>query len=120
MIVTAFAQGDRRALRGLLDKDVFDSFEGEIAAREGRSEKIDFTFVGFNNVKMTQAELDKRAAQITLEFNAQVISVTRNQAGGVVDGDADAVVTIADEWTFARPLRSRDPNWKLVATNQLV
>ena len=29
------------------------------------------------------------------------------------------VQTIADEWTFARNPKSRDPNWKLVATNQL-
>ena len=29
---------------------------------------------------------------------------------------ADQVTSIADEWTFARNPKSRDPNWKLVAT----
>ena len=29
------------------------------------------------------------------------------------------VVAIADEWTFLRNTKSRDPNWKLVATNDL-
>jgi predicted lipid-binding transport protein (Tim44 family) len=119
MIVTAFAQGDRRTLKMLLDKDVYESFEGEITARESRNEKVDFTFVGFNDVKLNEAEIDKRTAHVTVEFNAQVISATRNEADEVVDGDKEAIVDIADEWTFARPLRSRDPNWKLIATNQL-
>jgi predicted lipid-binding transport protein (Tim44 family) len=119
MIVSAFAEGDRKFLKTLLDKDVFDSFEGEITARESRGEKIDFTFVGFNDVKLVGAELDKRTAQVTVEFHAQVVSATRNPDGELIDGDEEAVVTIADEWTFARSVRSRDPNWKLVATNQL-
>lgn len=119
MIVTAFANGDRKTLRTLLDKDVFESFEGEISARESRRESVDFTFVGFNEVKLTEASFDKRVAQITVEFNAQVVSATQNESGELIDGDQEAVVSIADEWTFARPVKSRDPNWKLVATNQL-
>ncbi|HUV33262.1 MAG TPA: Tim44/TimA family putative adaptor protein [Devosiaceae bacterium] len=119
MIVTAFAAGNRKTLKLLLDKEVYDSFESEIAAREARDEKVDFTFVGFNDVKFTEAEIDKRTAHVTLEFNAQVISATHNAAGELVDGDEEAIVNIADEWTFARPLRSRDPNWKLIATNPL-
>lgn len=119
MIVTAFAEGDRKTLKTLLDKDVFDSFESEIAARESRNEKVDFTFVGFNDVKLTEAEVDRRNAQITVEFNAQVISATHDESGALVDGDEEAIVNIADEWTFARSVRSRDPNWKLIATNQL-
>ena len=38
---------------------------------------------------------------------------------GQPQGDGDRVKTIADEWTFARNPKSRDPNWKLVATSQL-
>ena len=29
---------------------------------------------------------------------------------------AEAVAEVTDIWTFARDVRSRDPNWKLVAT----
>ena len=29
------------------------------------------------------------------------------------------VQTVADEWTFARNPKSRDPNWKVVTTSQL-
>jgi predicted lipid-binding transport protein (Tim44 family) len=34
----------------------------------------------------------------------------------VIDGDPETVVEVKDVWTFARDTRSRDPNWKLVAT----
>ena len=54
-----------------------------------------------------------------MRFNAEVVQATRDKDGGLVDGNADQVQTIADEWTFARNVKSRDPNWKLVATNQL-
>ncbi|HEX4297851.1 MAG TPA: Tim44/TimA family putative adaptor protein [Devosia sp.] len=119
MVVTAFATGDRKTLKSLLDKDVYDGFEHAIGEREAAGKKIDFTFVGLPKVEITTAELDKRDARVAVTFHAEIVSVTRDKSGAVVDGDTDKVQTIADEWTFARPLRSRDPNWKLVATNQL-
>ncbi|HEY8594148.1 MAG TPA: Tim44/TimA family putative adaptor protein [Devosiaceae bacterium] len=119
MIVTAFAQGDRKTLRNLLEKDVFEGFDRAIAERESAGQKVDFTFVGLPGIELSGAELDKRNANVTIRFRAEVVSATRDSSGEVVEGDAEQVVTIADEWTFARPVRSRDPNWKLVATNQI-
>jgi predicted lipid-binding transport protein (Tim44 family) len=119
MIVTGFAQGDRKALRMLLEKDVYDGFERAIDEREKAGRKVDFTFVGLPKVEISEAELDKRAANVTVRFTAEVVSATRDADGQLIEGNADTVQTIADEWTFARPPRSRDPNWKLVATNQL-
>jgi predicted lipid-binding transport protein (Tim44 family) len=45
-----------------------------------------------------------------------MISVTRDAKGQVVDGDPRAVRKIVDIWTFARNLRSSDPNWNLIKT----
>ena len=36
--------------------------------------------------------------------------------GNVIDGNPDKVTEVTDVWTFARDISSRDPNWKLVAT----
>lgn len=119
MIVTAFAQGDRQTLKNLLDKDVYDGFERAIKDREAAGRTIDFTFVGLPKVEITEAELDKRAANVTIRFHAEVVSATRDKDGTLLEGNADQVTTIADEWTFARSPKSRDPNWKLVATSQL-
>lgn len=119
MIVTAFAAGDRRNLKQLLDKDVYDSFEAAIVERESAGHSVDFTFVGLSNIEIVEAEVDKRNAVLTLRIDAEVVSVTRDGEGNVVDGTPGQVVAIADEWTFMRNTRSRDPNWKLVATNDL-
>lgn len=119
MVVTAFAQGDRQTLRNLLEKDVYDGFERAIKDREAQGRKVDFTFVGLPKVEISDAELDKRNANVTVRFHAEVVSATRDKDGTLIEGNADQVTNIADEWTFARNPKSRDPNWKLVATSQL-
>ena len=119
MIVTAFAAGDRQTLKNLLEKDVYDGFERVIKDREAAGHKVDFTFVGLPKVEISEAEVDKRAANVTIRFHAEVVSATRDKDGNLLEGNADQVTNIADEWTFARNPKSRDPNWKLVATSQL-
>ena len=58
----------------------------------------------------------RRAKPISLRIVSQLISATYDKAGAIVDGDAEAVAEVNDLWTFARDTRSRDPNWKLIAT----
>jgi len=119
MIVTAFATGDRKTLKNLLEKDVYDGFEKAIADREAAAKTIDFTFVGLPKIEISEAEIDRRDARLAVKFNAEVVQATKDKDGTIIEGDAVAVQQIADEWTFARSPKSRDPNWKLVATNQL-
>jgi predicted lipid-binding transport protein (Tim44 family) len=119
MIVTAFASGDRQTLKNLLDREVYDGFEKAIKDREAAGRKVDFTFVGLPKVEIASAELDKRSAQVAIRFHAEVVTATRDRDGTLIEGNADQVTGIADEWTFARSPKSRDPNWKLVATSQL-
>jgi len=119
MVLTAYASGDRKTLKNLLEKDVYDGFERAINEREGRGEKVDFTFVGLPGVEISRAELDKRNALVTVQFHAEVVSATHGKDGALIEGSSEQVKGIADEWTFARSPKSRDPNWKLVATNQL-
>ena len=57
-----------------------------------------------------------KTAQVTVRFVSQLVSVTRDRDGNVIDGSPDKVTDVTDVWTFARDLSSRDPNWKLVAT----
>lgn len=116
MIVVAFAQGDRATLKDLLAKDVFEGFAAAIAEREAQGEKMETRFVGIQKAEITEASVRGRTAQVTVRFLSQLISVTRDKAGTVVDGDAEQVVDVTDVWTFSRDLGARDPNWKLVAT----
>jgi len=119
MVVVAFAQGDRKTLKMILDKPVYEGFESAISEREARGETVDFTFVGFSDVKMRNAEVEDKHALVTIQYGAQVVSATKDADGQLIDGDEEAVVNISDEWTFSRNTKSRDPNWKLISTNQL-
>jgi predicted lipid-binding transport protein (Tim44 family) len=116
MIVHAFANGDREALKPLLDKDVYSSFEDAIAAREAAGQKTEFTLVSQRSADFADATLRGRIAEITVKFVSEIMSVTRDTAGAVVDGVAGTVREVTDIWTFARDTRNSDPNWKLVAT----
>ena len=53
---------------------------------------------------------------MTVRFLSKLVSATRDKQGNVVDGNAEKVSDVTDVWTFARDVGSRDPNWKLVAT----
>ena len=116
MIVTAFAEGDRRQLRSLLSREVFDGFDAAISEREGRGETAETRFVSIDGATITAAELRSRMAQITVRFVSKLISATRDRSGNVIEGSAERVTDMTDVWTFARDISSRDPNWKVVAT----
>ena len=116
MIVTAFAEGDRRQLRSLLSREVYDGFDAAIGERESRGETAELRFVSIDGSTITTAEQRARTAQITVRFVSKLISVTRGRTGDVIDGNAEKVTDVTDVWTFARDVSSRDPNWKVVAT----
>ena len=116
MIVLAYAEGDRRTLKNLLSRDVYEGFEAAIRERESKGETVETRFVSIDKSDITTAELRGRTAQITVRFVSQLISVTRDKSGNVIEGNPEKVTDVTDVWTFARDLSSRDPNWKLVAT----
>jgi predicted lipid-binding transport protein (Tim44 family) len=116
MIVNAYAEGDRRTLKNLLSREVYDGFESAIVEREKRGDTVESRFVSIDNAEITAAEVRGRNVQATVRFQSKLISVTRNKEGNVIDGNAEKVTDVTDVWTFARDVTSRDPNWKLVAT----
>lgn len=116
MIIEAFARGDKQALKPLLSRDVFDGFARAIDDREARGERVDQRFVGIGKASFESASLDGRKARITMRFVSELISATLSKAGAVVDGDPREIRENTDVWTFERDVGSRDPNWKLVAT----
>ncbi len=116
MIVTAFADADRKTLKNLLSREVYDGFAKAIADRELRSEQVRASFVGIDSAAITAGEVSKNEVHVTLRFVSQIVSATLDAAGKVIDGDPEKVVEVTDLWTFARDPKSKDPNWRLVAT----
>ena len=115
-IVTAFAKGDRKALKDLLSKDVYDSFSSVIAGREQRGETAETTFVSIDKTELTHAEIRNAQVLLTVRFLSKIITATRDKSGTVIEGNPGEVIDVTDIWTFAREVKSRDPNWKLVST----
>ncbi|HBF30114.1 Tim44/TimA family putative adaptor protein [Rhizobium sp.] len=116
MVVTAFATGDRATLKALLSTDVYDGFDGAITERERGGFVMKSTFVGIDKAEITAASVKDNEEQITVRLISHLITATYDKMGVLVDGDAEAVSEVNDIWTFARDTRSRDPNWKLIAT----
>ncbi len=115
-IITAFASGERRTLQSLLARDVYDGFDAAIRDREKRREALTTTFVSIAEAKVNTAVLEARTARIGVRFRSKQISATHGANGQLASGSPDRVVDMNDVWTFARDTTSRDPNWKLVAT----
>lgn len=116
MILNAYAAGDTVTLQPLLSPEVFGNFEQTMRDREQAGESLEVTLVGIKSAEIVEAYMAGRTAHLTIKFVSEQTSVTRNEAGDVVDGDPTAVTEVTDFWTFARDTRSRDPNWMLVAT----
>jgi len=116
MVITAFSEGDTDALRPLLANDVYDDFAGAIEDRQKTGSGLETTLVGIKDASLVEAELQGRTAFVTVKFVSEQINVVTGEDGADTDGDRSQVTTVTDLWTFARNMRSRDPNWTLVAT----
>ena len=116
MVVVAFADGDRKTLKNLLSREVYEGFDAAISERESNGEVVKSSFVGIEKADIVSAEIKDQEVNITLRIISQLISATYDKAGNLIDGDAESVAEVNDLWTFARDTRSRDPNWKLIAT----
>jgi predicted lipid-binding transport protein (Tim44 family) len=117
MVVQAFSHGDEATLHSLASDEVFASFSNALAERARRGETMETTFVGFNGVKIVEARVERGSALISVQFDTQFITATRDKDGAVVEGDPNKTSTIVDTWTFARRNDAKTPNWTLVATS---
>jgi predicted lipid-binding transport protein (Tim44 family) len=104
MIVTAFAEGNRKTLKDLLSREVFDEFAAEMTARDKRGELIDQSFVGINKADVAEAEIKSGVA------------------GNVTGGDPQKIREVTDVWTFSRDVSTararQNLNWRLIATQE--
>ncbi|MGH7031078.1 MAG: Tim44/TimA family putative adaptor protein [Stellaceae bacterium] len=117
VIVSAFASGDKAALRPLLSDEVFDPFARTIDERVAAKETLETRDLRLDQAEIVEADLLGRTARVIVKLVSHQINVTRAVDGGIVDGDPEHPVEKTDYWTFARDTRSADPNWLLVATS---
>lgn len=117
MILTAFADGDLSGVRGFLGEDVAGGFDAAIAARQSDGQQLVTRILRLDRPALDDARIEADMISLDVRFRAELISFTC-PLGAVIDEDAlPAPATAHDVWTFARPRRTSDPNWTLVATH---
>lgn len=120
MVLEAYAKSDKQTLKPLLSKELFENFVSAIDARKAQNQTMTFQFVGVKSAAIKRAAVNANKAQIDIGYAAEMISATLDSAGAVVEGDEKSIRTVTDLWTFERDVTSKDPNWKLVATDDNV
>lgn len=116
MITEAFANGERSVLKDLLSDDLYKSFERVIKAREGQNYTAKYELHRIKDARFAEAKLGGVMAYVTVDFDIEQTSTVIDADGKTVEGDPDKILEIHDIWTFARDVRSDDPNWELVST----
>ena len=118
MILEAFWKGDEDTLAELCTPEVRDAFVAEIAARRERGETLENRLVRIDGATIVDSAVHGRDATLTVRFDADIAAVTRDAEGNVIAGTLTDAVETHDVWTFARTLKSSDPNWKLADTDE--
>jgi predicted lipid-binding transport protein (Tim44 family) len=118
MILEAYWKGDEEALDWLVEADVKTAFAEAIAARHEAGHILENRLVSIERAVIADAQVEGKQARITVRFDADIAAVTRDAEGNVVSGSMSDAVETHDVWTFARTLKSSDPNWKLIDTDE--
>lgn len=118
MILEAFWKGDRDTLQWLVADDVRDAFFEAIDAREAAGETLDNRLVSIERAVIAEAGVEGGIARVAVRFDADIAAVTRDREGNVVAGSLTDAVDTHETWTFTRPLRSDNPDWKLSDTDE--
>lgn len=116
MIVRAFADGDKDTLQNLLSPEVYSGFAAAIDQRKAAGQETATKLESIDETDLVEGSVKAGMAQVSMRFSAKMITVTRDKAGEVVQGDPDLVISTDELWTFARQIGSQDPTWRLVAT----
>lgn len=118
VILEAYWKGDEETLRWLVEDNVADAFAAAVAQRTTAGHVLENRLVSIEQAMIVDASVEDRLARITVRFDADIAAVTRDGEGQVVAGSLSDAVEAHDIWTFARQLKSSDPDWKLADTDE--
>jgi predicted lipid-binding transport protein (Tim44 family) len=118
LILEAFWKGDLETVKPHVDEHVYETFAGAVEQRKKDGLTLDNRLVAIEHAVISEANVERTVAILTVRFEADIAAVTRNAEGQVVAGSLSDAVQTRDLWTFRRDLASRDPNWFLIETDE--
>ena len=118
MILEAYWKGELETIRPHTDGHIYDTFAAAVEQRTKDGYTLANRLVSVDPPVIVEAGLENGAAEVTVRFEADIAAVTRNAEGEVVAGSMSDAVQTRERWTFRRDLKSRDPNWLLIETDE--
>tara|TARA_B100000029_G_scaffold180025_1_gene177612 strand:+ start:4532 stop:5134 length:603 start_codon:yes stop_codon:yes gene_type:complete len=115
-IITSFAKGDKKKLRGLLEKDMFNRFSEVIDERKNKKLKYETTFIGIKSAKILEFKKIENIYKVTVNFVSEIITCVKDKNNQIIEGNPDTIKTVNDVWEFSKNMWSQDPTWYLVNT----
>ena len=116
MIVTSFAKGDKKTLKPLLNKEIYQNFSDEIDHRKKENSKSELTFVGVKSAKIKNFEKKNNVYTFTVNFVSEIITCKKDKNNKIIEGNPDIIKTVNDVWKFSKNMWSSNPNWYLIET----
>ena len=116
-IITSFAKGDKKSLRGLLGKGLFNDFSEVIDDRKKKELKYETTFIGLKSSKILEFKKIENVYKVTVDFVSEIITCVKDRNNQLIEGNPDVVKTVNDVWKFSKNMWSQDPTWYLVETS---
>ena len=116
MIITSFAKGDKKTLKPLLNKEIYQNFSDEIDHRKKENLKSELTFVGVKSAEIKNFEKKDNIYIFTVNFVSEIITCKKDKNNKIIEGNPDIIKTVNDVWKFSKNMWSSNPNWYLVET----
>ena len=116
-IITSFAKGDKKSLKGLLGKELFNNFSEVIDQRNKKNLKYETTFIGIKSSKVLEFKKIENIYKVTVNFVSEIITCVKDKNNKIIEGNPDTIKTVNDVWKFSKNMWSQDPTWYLVETS---
>ena len=116
-IITSFAKGDKKSLKGLLGKGLLNDFSEVIDDRKKKELKYQTTFIGIKSSKILEFKKIENIYKVTVNFVSEIITCVRDKDNKIIEGNPDTIKIVNDVWKFSKNMWSQDPTWYLVETS---
>ena len=116
-IITSFAKGDKKSLKSLLGKKMYEDFSQVIEERKEKQLNYETTFIGIKSSKILEFKKIENIYKVTVNFVSEIITCVKDKNNKIIEGNPDTIKTVNDVWKFSKNMWSQDPTWYLVDTS---
>ena len=116
-IIKSFSEGDKKSLKKLLEKKMFERFSEVIDERKSKQLNYQTVFIGIKSAKIVEFKKMENIYNVTVNFISEMITCVKDKNNQIIEGNPDTIKTVNDVWKFSKNMWSQDPTWYLVDTS---